>query len=68
MNVHYENTIDTTNDMLESDRKLLVSIDTIVKDLVSSDPRIEIQHLAKSAVFYKYGTGKADENIDLDKG
>ena len=28
MNVHYENTIDTTNDMLESERTLLVASDT----------------------------------------
>ena len=68
MNVHYENTIDTINDMLESDRILRVASDTYLKDLVLSDPRIEVQQLAKRIVFYKYGTGNADESVDLIKG
>ena len=68
MNVYYENTIDTTNDMLESDRTFRVASDTFLKDLVLSDPRIEVQQLAKRVVYYKHGTGNADENVNSLKG
>ena len=68
MNVYYENTIDTINDMLESDRTFRVVSDTYLKDLLLSDPRIKVQQLAKRVVYYKYGTGNADENLDLIKG
>ena len=68
MNVYYENTIDTINDMLESDRTFRVVSDTYLKDLLFSDPRIEVKQLAKKVVYYKYGTGNADENADLYQG
>ena len=68
MNVYYENTIDTINDMMESDRSFKVPSDTYLKDLVLSDPRVEVQQLAKKVVFFKHGTGTADEIVDVIKG
>ena len=49
MNVYYENTIDSIYDMLESDRTLRVASDTYIKDLLLSDPRIEVKQFAKKS-------------------
>ena len=68
MTVYYENTIDTIDDMLESDRIFRVTSDTYLKDLVLSDPRIEVQQLAKRVVYAKYGTGNPNDFVDLFKG
>ena len=68
MNVYHENTIDTIDDMLESDRSFLIASDTNTKDLVLLDPRIKVQQLAKRVVYFNYGIGKVDDLKDLLKG
>ena len=68
MNVYYENTIDTIDDMLQSDRMFGIANDTFQKHLVLSDPRVKVQQLAKRVFFYKFGTGRLDEIKDIRKG
>ena len=68
MNVYYENTIDSIYDMLESDKTLRVASDTYIKDLLLSDPRIEVKQLAKRVVYFQFGTGNTDEAVNIFKG
>ena len=57
MKSEYDNTIDTIDEMLESDRIFLVTEDTPLKYILETDPREKVKMLAKRAKFYKYGTG-----------
>ena len=46
-NISYESTIDTIDDMLESERTLWLPKDTDTPALIASDPRIKVQELLK---------------------
>ena len=68
INIYYEETIDTIDDMLASERTLWVPSDTILPALLESDPRMEVRDLAERARFYKAGTGRPDDLIWLGEG
>ena len=57
MNIYYERTIDTIDDMLASNRKFMVASDTMFPVLLASDPRMKVKELGKNVHFYKHGTG-----------
>ena len=61
MNVYYEDTIDTIDDMLASGRKFLVANDTSLNFLITSDPRMKVKELAERATFFTLGTGQLPE-------
>ena len=56
MKVEYENTIDTIDDMLLSERKFLVAGDTQLRYLVEGDPRMKVKQLVKQVKYYSHGT------------
>ena len=69
MNVSYEKTIDTTDDMLASERTLMLAGDSVLPLFLESDPRAKATELAKGAVqTYNYGTGSEDELRHLHEG
>ena len=57
MNIYYENTIDSVDDMLASDRSLVVASDAITKVLLLSDPRTKVKMLRDKTIFYESGQG-----------
>ena len=62
MNVYYEDTIDTIDDMLASGRKFLVANDTSLNFLLTSDPRMKVKELAERVQFFTLGTGQFESN------
>ena len=65
MNIYYEETIDTIDDMLASERTLWVASDSILPVLLASDPRMKVQQLAKRAIYYKHGRGQWEDLKEL---
>ena len=63
MNVYYEDTIDTIDDMLASERKFLVANDTSFRFFVTSDPRMKAKELAERTTFFTLGTGQLEEYV-----
>ena len=57
MTVEYENTIDTVDDVLQSDRKFMAAGDTAQKILLESDPRPDGKKLASKVEYYNLGQG-----------
>ena len=58
MDVYYEHTIDTIDDVLSSDRTVMVTKDSILRHLLMSDPRMKVKKLlAERVSFYELGTG-----------
>ena len=57
MNIYYEDTIDSVDDMLASDRSLVVASDAITKVLLLSDPRKKVKMLQDKTIFYESGQG-----------
>ena len=61
MKVYYEETIDSIDDMLKSERSLVTAIDSIVPTLLASDPREKVKKLAERVNFYEFGSdGRGD--------
>ena len=60
MKVEYEDTIDTVDDLLESDRKLFVTEDTAQKYLFLGDPRVKVRKLANRTLYYNLGSNIRD--------
>ena len=54
MNVKYENTIDTIDDVLQSDLKLLVAGNTNQKFRLMGDPRQKVKQLENKIEYYNY--------------
>ena len=54
MNVEYENTIDTIDDVLQSDLKLLVVGNTNQKFRLMGDPRKKVKQLEDKIQYYNY--------------
>ena len=52
MKTYYENRIDSIDDMLSTKRELLVYKDSLLYDLMASDPRPKVRNLAKRATLY----------------
>ena len=71
MKIYYENTIDDIDDMLASDRTLIVPTDvTFIKFLFLSDPRRKVKKLRENAIFVQAGKLNEDDEhlINLAKG
>ena len=56
MTTEYDDTIDTIDDMLRSDRQFVVAGDTGLRQMVETDPRTKVKALAKEVEFYNQGT------------
>ena len=56
MKTEYDDTIDTIDDMLKSDKQFMVTGDTLLKLLLESDPRSQVKELEKRVEYYNYGT------------
>ena len=55
MKTEYDDTIDTIDDMLKSDRQFMVTGDTYLKLLLENDPRGKVKELEKRVEYYNYG-------------
>ena len=62
MKQEYEDTIDTIDDVLLSERQLMVAKGTRIKYLLEADPRIQIKKLLKKVEYFEFGS-KAPEWI-----
>ena len=67
-NTSYENTIDTIEDMLESERTFWVPNDTAIPALLASDPRIIVKELSKQTVYFNWGLGQWEDVKDMIEG
>ena len=68
MNIYYEETIDTIDDMLASERTFMVASDSILPVLLASEPRMKVKELAERVQFYKYGTGQDNVSQRIYEG
>ena len=57
MTVEYEETIDTIDGMLNSDRKFMLAGDTPIRSMLEGDPREKVKQLAKVVEYYSLGKG-----------
>ena len=64
--IEYEKTIDTIDDMLESDLPIMMPSDTPTFSFMESDPRKKIKALSEKVEFYALGVGT--DLVWLDKG
>ena len=55
MKPEYDDTIDTINDMLQSDRQFVVAADTHIPYLLEGDPRETVKVLAEKVKYYNHG-------------
>ena len=55
MSTEYDDTIDTIDDMLQSERQFMVAGDTDLRRLVETDPRPKVKTLAKEVKYYDRG-------------
>ena len=55
MKVEYEDTIDTIDDLLESDRIWLIPSDTGLKSRFEGDPRERVKKLANKTQYFPLG-------------
>ena len=60
MTTEYDDTIDTIDDMLKSDRQFMVAGDTLLKPLLKSDPRDKVKDLEKRVVYYNAGNKRPE--------
>ena len=61
MSTEYDDTIDTIDDMLQSERQFMVAGDTGLRRLVETDPRPKVKILAKEVKYFDYGTIPPEE-------
>ena len=61
MKVYYAETIDSIDDMLKSERTLMMAGDSIIPHLIASDPREKVKKLAGRISFYKFGSGRRSD-------
>ena len=55
MKPEYDDTIDTINDMVQSDRQFMVAVDTTLPYLLKNDPRKSVKVLAERVKYYNHG-------------
>ena len=55
MSTEYDDTIDTIDDMLQSERQFMVAGDTGMRRLVETDPRPIVKILATKVKYYDQG-------------
>ena len=53
--VEYEKTMDTIDDMLQSEMPIMIPSDTHLPMLLETDPRKKIKALSEKIEFYVYG-------------
>ena len=56
MKVEYEDSIDSVDDLLQSDRKLFLTNDTAQKYLFLGDPRKDVIKLRNKTQYYNLGS------------
>ena len=61
MSTEYDDTIDTIDDMLQSERQFMVAGDTGMRRLVETDPRPKVKILAKDIQYYDHGKVPPEE-------
>ena len=59
--IYHEETIDTLDDMLASERRLWVAGDSLLPVLMKYDPRAKVQKLANRITFYNAGRGTRED-------
>ena len=62
--VEYEKTIDTIDDMLQSEMPLMIASDTQLPRLLETDPRKKIKELSEKVEWYVYGNSTGEDRID----
>ena len=58
--IEYEKTIDTIDDMLQSEMPIMMASDTLLPHLLKTDPRKKVKALAEKIEFYKHGASSPD--------
>ena len=68
MKTEYEETIDTIDDLILSDRKLMIAADTHIKDWVENDPRGNVQalNLAEQIKYYNVGVSTGVKTVAME--
>ena len=66
MKTEYEDTIDTIDDLLQSDKYCLMPEDSPGKDLVENDPRDKVQALAEKLKYFDQGTAHAIKSVAIE--
>ena len=68
MKTEYEDTIDTIDDLVQSDRQLMIAGDTHMKDWVDNDPRENVQalNLAKQIKYYNVGVSTGVQTVAME--
>ena len=61
MSTEYDDTIDTIDDMLQSERQFMVAGDTRLRQLIETDPRPKFKTLAKEVNYFDQGTITPEE-------
>ena len=61
MSTEYDDTIDTIDDMLHSERQFMVAGDTGLRRLVETDPRPKVKILAKEVKYFEQGKVAPEE-------
>ena len=68
INIEYEKTIDTIDDMLQSEMPLMIPSDTLLPYLMETDPRKKVKALSEKVELFLFGTGTETEIDAVDKG
>ena len=55
MKIEYDDTIDTIDDMVQSDRQLMVARDSNLRWILETDTRETVQVLAEKVKYYNHG-------------
>ena len=55
MKIEYDDTIDSINDMVQSDRQLMVAGDSNLYWMLKTDTRERVKVLAEKVKYYKHG-------------
>ena len=62
--IEYEKTIDTIDDMLQSEMPLKIPSDTLLPMLLETDPRKKVKALSEKIELSVYGTGTDVDGVD----
>ena len=65
MKVEYDDTIDTIDDMVQSDRQLMVARDSNLRWILETDTRETVKVLAEKVKYYNQGKKRP---ADVEKG
>ena len=62
--IEYEKTIDTIDDMLQSEMPLMMASDVFFQYLLETDPRKKVKALSEKIELSVYGTGTDVDGVD----